>query len=157
VSEALTLPLTFSFVRANYESIFRNATLGFLLFRKRLKRELSFFENMIGLLDGRIYYNLLNWYRMLSYLPGFKKHKDSCGGPKSGCKKPFNVKIGQKVKVGEEFGIRVGSTGSASTGSHLHATCGSRPRAIFAATSAKQNLYCAIQEQAAFAKGQQKN
>ena len=73
----LTLPLTFSFVRPNYESIFRNATLGFLLFRKRLRRKLSFFENMIGLLDGRIYYNLLNWYRMLSYLPGFKKHKDS--------------------------------------------------------------------------------
>ena len=85
------------------------------------------------------------------------KHRDSCGGPKAGCKKPFNVKVGQKVKVGEEFGIKVGNTGSASTGAHLHATLGSRPRAIFAATSAKQNLYCAIQEQSAFAKGQQKN
>ena len=84
-------------------------------------------------------------------------HKDSCKGPKAGCKKPFNVKVGQKIKVGEEFGIKVGNTGSATTGSHLHATLGSRPRAIFAATSAKQNLYCAIQEQAAFAKGQQKN
>jgi len=73
----LTLPLTFSFVRAGYEKIFRKATLGFLLFKKELKKELPIFKNMIGLLDGRVYYNLLNWYRMLSYLPGFKKHKKS--------------------------------------------------------------------------------
>lgn len=73
----LTLPLTFSFVRTGYEKIFRKATLGFLLFKKELKKELPIFKNMIGLLDGRVYYNLLNWYRMLSYLPGFKKHKKS--------------------------------------------------------------------------------
>ena len=73
----LTLPLTFSFVRTGYENIFRNATLGFLLFKNELKKELPIFKNMIGLLDGRVYYNLLNWYRMLSYLPGFKKHKKS--------------------------------------------------------------------------------
>jgi phosphohistidine swiveling domain-containing protein len=73
----LTLPLSFSFARANYESIFRNATFGFLLFKKELESQNTIFKNMIGLLDGRIYYNLLNWYRMLSYLPGFKRHKDS--------------------------------------------------------------------------------
>ena len=32
---------------------------------------------MVGLLDGRVYYNLLNWYEMLSYLPGFHQHKKS--------------------------------------------------------------------------------
>lgn len=73
----LTLPLTFSFVRTGYEKIFRKATLGFLLFKNELKKELPIFKNMIGLLDGRVYYDLLNWYRMLSYLPGFKKHKKS--------------------------------------------------------------------------------
>ena len=73
----LTLPLTFSFVRSAYENIFRNATLGFLPFKEELKNRLSFSKNMIGLLDGRIYYNLLSWYEMLSYLPRFKKHKES--------------------------------------------------------------------------------
>jgi phosphohistidine swiveling domain-containing protein len=29
------------------------------------------FENMLGRLDGRVYYNLLNWYRVLAMLPGF--------------------------------------------------------------------------------------
>jgi rifampicin phosphotransferase len=73
----ITLPLTFSFARRAYEMIFRQAILGFLPFKKELKNQLSFTRNMIGILDGRIYYNLLNWYEMLSFLPGFKKHKDS--------------------------------------------------------------------------------
>jgi len=73
----LTLPLTFSFARGAYESTFRNAALGFLLFRRPVKKRLDIFKNMIGLLDGRVYYNLLNWYEMLSYLPGSKQHRES--------------------------------------------------------------------------------
>jgi phosphohistidine swiveling domain-containing protein len=73
----LTLPLTFSFAQSAYEKVFRNATLGFVPFKREMKGRLGFCQNMIGLLDGRIYYNLLSWYEMLSYLPSFKKHKDS--------------------------------------------------------------------------------
>ena len=73
----LTLPLTFSFAQNAYEKVFRNATLGFIPLKKDLKDRLGFCQNMIGLLDGRIYYNLLSWYEMLSFLPGFKRHKDS--------------------------------------------------------------------------------
>src|SRR5207249_2658054 len=29
------------------------------------------FRHMLGLMQGRIYYNLLNWYRLLALLPGF--------------------------------------------------------------------------------------
>lgn len=85
------------------------------------------------------------------------KHGAECGGPKAGCKSPFLVRKGQKVKAGEKFGIRVGNSGTATTGAHLHATLGSRPRAIFAATAAKQDLYKFIQEQTAFLAGQQKD
>jgi len=73
----LTLPLTFSFIRRGYQDIFRNATLGFLLFKNNIKKHLHIFENMLGLLEGRVYYNLLNWYQMLSLLPGFDRHKVS--------------------------------------------------------------------------------
>jgi pyruvate,water dikinase len=73
----VTLPLTFSFIRDGYEFSFRTAALGFLVFRNEIKKDLPIFKNMIGLLDGRVYYNLLNWYQMLSYLPGFKKYKRS--------------------------------------------------------------------------------
>ena len=73
----LTLPLTFSFVRSGYESTFRKAAEGFVFFKKTMRKKQDFFDNMIGLLDGHVYYNLLNWYEMLSYLPGFTKHKES--------------------------------------------------------------------------------
>ncbi len=73
----LTLPLTFSFIRQCYEASFSKAARGFLAGGKSLEEDLPIFANMIGLLDGRVYYNLLNWYRMLSRLPGFARHRVS--------------------------------------------------------------------------------
>lgn len=85
-------------------------------------------------------------------------HGSMCKGPEAGCKSPSSkFRIGQKVEAGEKFGIRVGNSGTATTGSHLHATVGGRPKAIFAATSAKQDLYKFIQEQTAFFAKQQAN
>jgi len=73
----LTSPLTFSFVRDCYEFSFRNAAYGFVLDKRDLRDDAHMFENMIGLLDGRVYYNLFHWYKMLSFLPGYTQHKKS--------------------------------------------------------------------------------
>ncbi len=73
----LTLPLTFSFVLEAYRRSFRRAAEGFFPFKKIPQSSYPIFDNMIGLLNGRVYYNLMNWYEMLSYLPGSGKHKDS--------------------------------------------------------------------------------
>ncbi|PYM07078.1 MAG: hypothetical protein DMD82_06690 [Candidatus Rokuibacteriota bacterium] len=73
----LTLPLTFSFVRSAYEHTFRNAALGFLIDKRAITPATGIFPEMIGLIEGRVYYNLLNWYAMLSYLPGFERHRQA--------------------------------------------------------------------------------
>ncbi len=73
----LTLPLTFSFVRSGYESTLRKAAQGIVFYKKEVSKKKDIFKTMVALLDGRVYYNLLNWYEMLSYLPGFKRHKKS--------------------------------------------------------------------------------
>jgi pyruvate,water dikinase len=73
----LTLPLTFSFVRECYAVSFRQAVKGFLLRYREVESESHIFTEMIGLLEGRVYYNLLNWYTMLSYLPGFRQYRTS--------------------------------------------------------------------------------
>ncbi|MBI4527119.1 MAG: hypothetical protein HY695_25260 [Deltaproteobacteria bacterium] len=77
----LTLPLTFSFVRKGYETSFRpfarSLALGFFPFNNPIRDRLHIFNNMIGLLQGRVYYNLLCWYEMLSFLPGFERRKAS--------------------------------------------------------------------------------
>src|SRR5262249_40956754 len=33
------------------------------------------FRHMLGLVQGRVYYNLLNWYRLISMLPGFQANR----------------------------------------------------------------------------------
>ena len=33
------------------------------------------FRNMLGLVRGRMYYNLVNWYRVLALLPGFSLNR----------------------------------------------------------------------------------
>ena len=73
----LTLPLTFSFIRRGYEQSFKRAIQGLMIHGRALNEALPTFRNMLGLIDGRVYYNLLNWYQMLSYLPGFSAHKES--------------------------------------------------------------------------------
>jgi pyruvate,water dikinase len=39
--------------------------------KARVADHAQVFRCMIGLVRGRVYYNLLNWYRVLAMLPGF--------------------------------------------------------------------------------------
>jgi rifampicin phosphotransferase len=70
-----TLPLTFSFVRTAYEKAFRRAALGFLPVPGAPRPRSEVFQNLLGLLEGRVYYNLVNWYEMFSYLPAPEHHR----------------------------------------------------------------------------------
>lgn len=60
------------------------------------------------------------------------QHGPYCKGPSvAGCATPFkNLKTGDSVDVGQVVG-RVGSTGSASTGPHLHITLGRNVKSVF--------------------------
>lgn len=77
----ITLPLTFSFARWCYETTFspymKQRALDYTPFRSPLRKHRHIFRNMIGLLDGQVYYNLLTWYRMMSFLPGFDRVRAS--------------------------------------------------------------------------------
>jgi len=73
----LTLPLTFSFVRECYEIVFRDVARAIDPSGRGLAARDDVLGHMIGLLGGRVYYNLLNWYELLSYLPGFDRHRES--------------------------------------------------------------------------------
>ncbi len=66
----LTQPLTFSFIRGVYTEAYRQFCLFFGVERRMLDDNRSAFE-MVGLVHGRVYYNLLSWYRVLRMLPGY--------------------------------------------------------------------------------------
>ena len=66
----LTQPLTFSFIRGVYTEAYRQFCLFFGVERRMLDDNRAAFE-MVGLVHGRVYYNLLSWYRVLRMLPGY--------------------------------------------------------------------------------------
>ena len=67
----ITTPLTFSFARTIYEAVYRQFCKILRVPDDVLVRNDEIFPRMLGLIRGRIYYNLLNWYRLLALLPGF--------------------------------------------------------------------------------------
>lgn len=67
----ITTPLTFSFARAAYEAVYREFCRILKVPESKICANEQVFGHMLGLIRGRVYYNLLNWYRVLALLPGF--------------------------------------------------------------------------------------
>ncbi|MBI3510113.1 MAG: phosphoenolpyruvate synthase [Bacteroidetes bacterium] len=67
----ITTPLTFSFISKSYEGAYRLFG-GFMgVSEKTQKQNERVFANTLGLINGRVYYNLKTWYHMLAMLPGY--------------------------------------------------------------------------------------
>jgi rifampicin phosphotransferase len=67
----VTTPLTFSFARGVYEDVYRQFCSVMGVSDALIERNRDVFAHMLGLIRGRVYYNLLSWYRVLSLLPGY--------------------------------------------------------------------------------------
>jgi len=67
----VTTPLTFSFARHIYEGVYRQFCRIMHVPPAKVAANERTFSHMLGLIQGRVYYNLLNWYRVLALLPGF--------------------------------------------------------------------------------------
>ncbi len=67
----ITSPLTFSFIRYVYEEVYRELCRLLGVPSRVLAAHDDTFARMLGLIRGRVYYNLLSWYRLLATLPGF--------------------------------------------------------------------------------------
>lgn len=69
----LTTPLTFSFVRPAYERTFVEAARLLGVPAAVIARERAVFRNLVALVHGRVYYAILNWYRLYTMVPGFER------------------------------------------------------------------------------------
>lgn len=67
----VTLPLTFTFARRAYEHVYRQFCVLMQVPEERIQANADTFAAMIGQIRGRVYYNLVHWYRVLGLLPGF--------------------------------------------------------------------------------------
>ncbi|QQE67230.1 phosphoenolpyruvate synthase [Leptolyngbya sp. BL0902] len=68
----VTTPLTFSFARKAYTEVYQQFCRFMGVPDGVIAQHRQVFQTMIGFLQGRIYYNLLSWYRVLTFLPGYR-------------------------------------------------------------------------------------
>jgi len=71
----ITKPLTFSFAKTAWASVFRQSARAMGVPEKIIQENDELFENMLGLVNGRVYYNLMKWYQFVSFFPGFKQNR----------------------------------------------------------------------------------
>ncbi|MDR2976064.1 MAG: phosphoenolpyruvate synthase [Streptococcaceae bacterium] len=65
----ITLPLTFSFVKVAYRGVFRNAAEIIWQKPELLTEFEDTFQEMVTSVNGRAYYKISNWYRLILALP----------------------------------------------------------------------------------------
>ena len=68
----ITLPLTFSFIRKAYSDVYKRFSEITGVPAKVVESYQDVYDNMLGLLKGRVYYNLINWYKLLMLFPNSK-------------------------------------------------------------------------------------
>ena len=69
----ITLPLTSSFVRFAYGRVFTRALRQAGLSRAALKRIAPACEHLVGTIRGRLYLNVINYYRLFLAVPGMER------------------------------------------------------------------------------------
>lgn len=66
----VTTPLTFSLTKEAYEIVYRQTCIMMGVPKEIIENYSNAFKNMLGFVRGRVYYNLINWYKLLFLIPG---------------------------------------------------------------------------------------
>ena len=72
----VTTPLTFSFAQQAYASVYEQTMRALRISDAVIDDHRDMLRNMLGIVRGRIYYNINNWYRGLLLLPSFGRNKE---------------------------------------------------------------------------------
>jgi pyruvate,water dikinase len=67
-------PLTFSFAREAYTAVYFQALRLLRLPQSEMAQAQVVVRQMLGYVDGRVYYNLASWYYLLSVMPDYEKN-----------------------------------------------------------------------------------
>lgn len=71
----ITLPLSFTFALQNYKNVYIQFCEILGVPRAVVKDMEHYLAYMLGCIEGRVYYNLYNWYKLVGVLPGFKQNR----------------------------------------------------------------------------------
>ncbi len=65
-----TLPLTYSFIRSLYAQVYPEFLQLIGCNKNILATKSDVFNNMLGYLNGHVYYRISNWYKLVEFIPG---------------------------------------------------------------------------------------
>ena len=68
----VTTPLTYSFVNYVYQEVYQHFCRMMGVSRKTINENQDMFARMVEFIGYHMYYNLLNWYKLVSFLPGYQ-------------------------------------------------------------------------------------
>lgn len=71
----ITSPLTFSFIRSAYQEVYKGFCRLMGVEERVIQAEADLFSTMLAYIDGRVYYNLASWYRLMALLPAYKTNR----------------------------------------------------------------------------------
>ncbi|MDQ5935492.1 MAG: rifampicin phosphotransferase [Cyanobacteriota bacterium erpe_2018_sw_21hr_WHONDRS-SW48-000092_B_bin.40] len=71
----ITSPLTFSFINSAYQEVYKSFCRLMGVNEKTIQAEADLFSTMLSYIDGRVYYNLASWYRLMALLPAYKTNR----------------------------------------------------------------------------------
>lgn len=71
----VTSEMTFSFARYVYHRVYRSYLTLLNTPHAEIREMDEWLPNMLGFFHGRVYYNLLNWYRVLRLLPFYRMNR----------------------------------------------------------------------------------
>lgn len=100
----LVSPLTYSFAQYAYARVYRAFVRMVGVREDVIIANAPVFENMLARVDGRVYYNLGNWYRALALLPGFainRAHMETM----MGVSEPLPEEVTANIEPGELSGF----------------------------------------------------
>jgi phosphohistidine swiveling domain-containing protein len=71
----VTSPMTFSVIRRAYATVYRCFSEVMGIPADTIRQSEPLYQNMLGLIHGRVYYNLRSWYLLLRLFPGFEYNR----------------------------------------------------------------------------------
>jgi len=72
----VTSPLTYSFIRKAYSNVYLNFIRLVGVAEEKINKDKTIFDNMLGYVQGEVFYNIDNWYKLIKLLPGYQYNKD---------------------------------------------------------------------------------
>jgi len=72
----VTTPLTYSFARYAYQEVYKHFCRMMGVGRRTINQHKEIFPRMVAFIGYRMYYDLINWYTLVSFLPGYKFNRE---------------------------------------------------------------------------------